>query len=118
MHATASLPTTGTKLAETSTYEFVEGNVYFPPSSLISKDEVFKPSSSGHTTWCPWKGTASYYDVHAEGKVIENGAWYYPEPLEKAAHIKDCVAFCKCTLSWGESRGLSLLCCAVLTGTG
>lgn len=58
MHAKATL--SNTTLAETSTYEFVEGNVYFPPSSLTTenKDKVFTPST--HTTWCPWKGTASY----------------------------------------------------------
>lgn len=26
---------------------------------------------------------------------LENAAWYYPEPLEKAKYIKDYVAFCK-----------------------
>lgn len=93
MHATASV--SGTTLAETDTYEFVEGNVYFPPNSIESKDEVLTPSSNGHTTWCPWKGEASYYDVHVNGQVIENGAWYYPTTFEKAAHIKDFIAFCK-----------------------
>lgn len=56
MHAKATL--SSATLAETDTYEFVEGNVYFPPSSIKSKDEIFTPSD--HTTWCPWKGTASY----------------------------------------------------------
>lgn len=91
----AKATVSGTTVATTTDHEFVEGNVYFPPSSIENKDAVLKPSANGHTTWCPWKGTASYYDVHApSGEVIENGAWYYPTPFEKAANIKDHVAFC------------------------
>jgi uncharacterized protein (DUF427 family) len=29
------------------------------------------------------------------GKELKDAAWYYPEPKEKAKHIKDHVAFCK-----------------------
>ena len=42
----------------------VEGNQYFPPDAI--KAEYFKPSAT-HTV-CPWKGTASYYDVEVGGK--------------------------------------------------
>jgi uncharacterized protein (DUF427 family) len=42
----------GTVVAETEDYEVVEGNVYFPPSSI--KREFF--SDSGLHTTCPWKG--------------------------------------------------------------
>jgi uncharacterized protein (DUF427 family) len=69
--------------------EIVENNVYFPPSSV--KREYLQPSA--HTSRCPWKGLASYYSVSVNGKVNENAAWYYPEPSEKAAQIKDHVAF-------------------------
>jgi uncharacterized protein (DUF427 family) len=69
--------------------QIVEKNVYFPPSSV--KREYLQPSS--HTSRCPWKGLASYYSVNVDGKLNENAAWYYPEPSEKAAQIKDHVAF-------------------------
>lgn len=69
--------------------QIVENNVYFPPDSV--KREYLQPSS--HTSRCPWKGLASYYSLNVNGKVNENAAWYYPEPSEKAAHIKDHVAF-------------------------
>ena len=80
-----------TVLAETETFETVEGNIYFPKDSL--KSEYFQPS--GHTSICPWKGTASYYTVKVGEATNENAAWYYPEPKEKAANIKDMVAFWK-----------------------
>ena len=92
MSAKATL--NGTTIASTTTYEFVEGNVYFPASSVSNKSETLTPSS--HTTWCPWKGEASYYNVNVNGEVVENGAWYYPQPLEKAQHIRDHIAFCTC----------------------
>jgi uncharacterized protein (DUF427 family) len=29
------------------------------------------------------------------GQEFKDAAWYYPEPMEKAKHIKDFVAFCE-----------------------
>lgn len=69
--------------------QIVENNVYFPPASV--KREYLQASS--HTSRCPWKGLASYYTLSVNGKTNENAAWYYPEPSEKAAQIKDHVAF-------------------------
>ncbi len=79
----------GAVIAETETFESVEGNVYFPPDTV--KTELFKPSET--TTFCPWKGTAHYYNVEVNGDINEDAAWYYPEPKEAAANIKDHVAF-------------------------
>jgi uncharacterized protein (DUF427 family) len=81
----------GTVLAESDATEVVEGNHYFPASSI--KREFFKPSST-HTT-CPWKGVASYYTVSAGGRDNPDAAWYYPEPKDAAKQIKDYVAFWK-----------------------
>ena len=81
----------GTIIAESDTYELVEGNVYFPPDSV--KREFLQPSDT-HTV-CPWKGTASYYSLDVDGKTNENAVWYYPEPKPAAAEIKDRVAFWK-----------------------
>jgi uncharacterized protein (DUF427 family) len=44
---------------------------------------------------CPWKGTASYYHLEANGKRNENAAWYYPDPKTAASQIKDHIAFWK-----------------------
>ena len=81
----------GIVLAESDNTETVEGNHYFPPETV--KMEHFKQSD--HHTVCPWKGTASYYNVEADGNVNENAAWYYPEPKKAADHIKGYVAFWK-----------------------
>ncbi|KAI0132722.1 hypothetical protein BJ170DRAFT_680599 [Xylariales sp. AK1849] len=81
----------GITVAETDNYEVVEGNVYFPASSI--KSEYFKKTDLH--THCPWKGDANYYTITAGDKELENAAWYYPETKEKANNIKDHVAFYK-----------------------
>ena len=79
----------GAILAESDETRVVEGNHYFPPDSL--NKEYFAENES-HTI-CPWKGTASYYDVKVDGQVNQSAAWYYPNPSTAAEHIKDYVAF-------------------------
>ena len=79
----------GVVLAESDACEVVEGNQYFPASSI--KRAYFKDSDT-HTV-CPWKGTASYYDVVVDGQTNKDAAWYYPDPKDAAKQIKDHVAF-------------------------
>jgi len=81
----------GQTIAESDDIVTVEGNAYFPAASLDSS--VTKPSQ--HTSVCPWKGTARYYNLEVDGKRNENAVWYYPEPKEAAASIRDRVAFWK-----------------------
>ncbi|MDZ4813976.1 MAG: DUF427 domain-containing protein [Pseudomonadota bacterium] len=76
-------------IAESDDTVVVEGNHYFPLSSV--KSECLAPSS--HTTVCGWKGLANYYDVVVNGQTNANAAWYYAEPKPRAAEIKDRVAF-------------------------
>ena len=81
----------GEVLAESDVFEVVEGNVYFPDSAL--KKEFFE--SSSHTSVCPWKGTAAYYDVVVGGERNANAAWFYPTPKDAAKNITGHVAFWK-----------------------
>lgn len=69
--------------------QIVENNVYFPLAAV--NQELLRASS--HHTVCPWKGTASYYDVVVDGQVNANAAWYYPEPKDAARQIAGHVAF-------------------------
>ena len=69
---TATATLSGTTLATADSYETVEGNVYFPRSA-IADSSVFEESKT--TTKCPWKGTASYYDVTVDGKTLKDAAW-------------------------------------------
>jgi uncharacterized protein (DUF427 family) len=69
----------------------VEGNHYFPINSLDHN----LINISHTTSFCPWKGTANYYDVVVKGDVNQGAAWFYPEPKEAAKQILDHVAFWK-----------------------
>ena len=81
----------GSTLAESESTVFVEGNHYFPHDSLNRR--YFRESST--QTTCPWKGLASYYSIEVDGRTNTDAAWYYPEPCNAAAQIKDHVAFWK-----------------------
>ena len=48
---------------------------------------------SDHTTYCPYKGDASYYSIPAGGDRSVNAVWSYETPFEAMARIKDYVAF-------------------------
>ena len=81
----------GAVLAESEDTVLVEGNHYFPEAAL--RREHFRASAT-HSV-CPWKGTASYYDIVVGADVNRDAAWYYPTPKPAAANITGRVAFWK-----------------------
>lgn len=80
-----------TVVAESDDTVIVEGNHYFPVASV--RAGILRPSDT--QTHCPWKGTASYWTIDIEGSVNTDAAWYYAEPKDAAAEIRDRVAFWK-----------------------
>ena len=99
----------GKVIAESDTTELVEGNIYFPESSL--KREYFRPSSTIST--CPWKGQARYYSLLVDGQENQDAAWYYPDPKPAARNVKNHVAF-GAELKSRSRRGASALLLGVL----
>lgn len=81
----------GAVLAESDDTIVVEGNHYFPESSI--NKEYFQPSET-HTV-CGWKGTASYYDVVVSGATNKDAAWFYADAKAEAKEIENYVAFWK-----------------------
>ena len=79
----------GQVIAESESWETVEGNVYFPPDAV--NRAFLAPSET--TTVCGWKGTAHYYSVEVGGERNADAAWYYPDPKPAASNIRDHVAF-------------------------
>ena len=53
---------------------------YFPPEDV--RLDVLEPTER-HTR-CPKKGEASYYTIRVGDRVVENGAWYYPDVIPDA----------------------------------
>ena len=81
----------GAVLAESDDTVVVEGNHYFPKSSINCEYFV---ESAKHTV-CSWKGTASYFDIVVDGNTNADAAWYYPEPKDAAKEITGHIAFWK-----------------------
>ena len=81
----------GHVVAESADIVTVEGNAYFPASSL-DRSVV---TDSAHTSVCGWKGTAKYYSLKVDGQENKDAVWYYPEPKSGAMQVKDRVAFWK-----------------------
>jgi uncharacterized protein (DUF427 family) len=64
--------------------------IYYFPRADVRMDLL---SASEHHTYCPYKGTASYWSIAVGGRSCENAVWGYPEPFAEVAAIKDYVAF-------------------------
>jgi uncharacterized protein (DUF427 family) len=79
----------GAVIAESKNTVLVEGNHYFPLTSV--KSEYLEASS--HSSVCVWKGEASYYSLVVDGQRNQDAAWFYAEPKSEAVQIKDHVAF-------------------------
>jgi uncharacterized protein (DUF427 family) len=67
----------------------------YPPVQYIPRRDVDMAAlaRSEHTTYCPYKGDASYYSIPAGGDRSRNAVWTYETPFEGMAQIKDYVAF-------------------------
>ena len=78
-------------VAESDDIVTVEGNAYFPASSL---DRAFVQDSKT-TSVCPWKGTARYYTLIVDGAENRDAVWYYATPKPGAEQVANRVAFWK-----------------------
>ncbi|MDO8277870.1 MAG: DUF427 domain-containing protein [Burkholderiaceae bacterium] len=78
-------------IAQSDDIVVLEGNHYFPESSLDRKYVTF----SNHKTTCPWKGQASYYSLIVDGEMNTDAGWYYANPKPEAESIQGRVAFWK-----------------------
>ena len=67
----------------------------YPPVSYIPRKDVNLAllRRTERKTHCPYKGEASYYTIHAGGRVAENAIWSYENPLADMSAIAGYVAF-------------------------
>ncbi len=80
----------GTVLATSTETVVVEGNHYFPLESVVVN---LLPSET--TSYCGWKGKASYASVQVDGAVNTDAAWFYEQPFDAAKEITGRIAFWK-----------------------
>lgn len=63
--------------------------IYVPEADL--EPGAIEPVTG--TTFCEWKGTATYFDAVAGPERAERAAWTYPEPSRGFESLREHVAF-------------------------
>jgi uncharacterized protein (DUF427 family) len=66
------------------------GPVYYVPRADVKTALLQKTE---HTSYCPYKGHASYYTINANGRAAENAIWSYETPYDECAAISGHMAF-------------------------
>lgn len=66
------------------------GPVYYVPM-VDTRADAFTPTA--RSTYCPYKGTASYWSIRVGGETAENAAWSYDLPYDECASLVKHVAF-------------------------
>jgi len=62
---------------------------YIPPADVL-RDHL---EPSARTSFCEWKGVASYWSVRVGDRLVKDSAWSYPDPDRGFEAIKDYLAF-------------------------
>jgi uncharacterized protein (DUF427 family) len=65
--------------------------VYYIPPADVKLREYGVPTV--RTTFCEWKGQASYYTIVVGARSAPNAAWYYPNPTPAYAALAGYFAF-------------------------
>jgi uncharacterized protein (DUF427 family) len=67
----------------------------YPPARYFPRRDVDMTvlTRTEHTSYCPYKGDASYYSMPAGGDRSSNAVWTYETPFGAMAQIKDYLAF-------------------------
>jgi len=67
----------------------------YPPVRYIPITDVDRSqlAPSELTTYCPYKGEASYYSIADDAKHGTDAVWFYEDPRPAVAEIKGHVAF-------------------------
>lgn len=82
------------EIARTSNAVRLHEGDYTPTIYVPAADANFDAlAKTEHSTFCPFKGTASYYTIVDAGEAGENAVWTYEDPFVQLAEIKDHLAF-------------------------
>jgi uncharacterized protein (DUF427 family) len=64
--------------------------VYYLPREDIAVGVLERAPGS---SWCEWKGAATYWDVVVDGQRVRAAGWSYEDPSPGYEHLRGAVAF-------------------------
>jgi uncharacterized protein (DUF427 family) len=78
-----------------STATLVLREADYPPVRYIPIDDVDRTllAPSDASTYCPYKGEASYWSITTEPARGKDAVWFYDQPYAAVEPIRDHVAF-------------------------
>lgn len=67
----------------------------YPPVVYLPREDLKQDliEKTEHTSYCPFKGHASYYTIRVGDSVSENAIWSYEDPYDQVAELKGRAAF-------------------------
>ena len=67
----------------------------YPPVQYIPKGDVRMDllTATAHTTYCPYKGDASYFTIQVGNRTAQDAVWCYETPYGAVAEIAGHLAF-------------------------
>lgn len=67
----------------------------YPPVQYVPREDVdmSRLERSDHSTYCPYKGEASYFSIPSLGAAGTDAVWSYEEPHDAVSPIRGHLAF-------------------------
>ena len=64
--------------------------VYYVPRADVADGVLVRATGS---SWCEWKGAATYWDAVSDGRRVAEVGWSYEDPSPAFEHLRGAVAF-------------------------
>lgn len=89
------LVTVGDQVVAETTRSLTLQEASYPPVQYVPLADVDPVllARTDHSTYCPFKGEAAYYDLAVDGQTLTNAVWTYDAPYDAVASIAGHVAF-------------------------
>lgn len=92
-HRTLRVRAGGTTLVDTDETMLVYETALEPRIYVDPRHVRVELTRSQLQTYCPYKGTATYWNAMVDGKVLENVAWSYEDALPESVPLQHLVSF-------------------------